>query len=91
MTNDESTHQPARIRMQACEHCGGDLVRDAEDGFTCLQCSRAAKTEEEPIQLDAWQKHLKDFRAKGGFERLGNQWLSEQKAEFTRLGVPFVF
>jgi polar amino acid transport system substrate-binding protein len=34
---------------------------------------------------------IKDYRAKGGFEKLGNQWLSEQKAEFTKLGVPFVF
>lgn len=34
---------------------------------------------------------IKDYRAKGGFEKLGNQWLGEQKAEFSKLGVPFVF
>jgi polar amino acid transport system substrate-binding protein len=34
---------------------------------------------------------LADFRAKGGFEKLGDQWLAEQKAEFKKLGVPFVF
>jgi polar amino acid transport system substrate-binding protein len=34
---------------------------------------------------------LADYRAKGGFERLGDKWLGEQKAEFKRLNVPFVF
>jgi polar amino acid transport system substrate-binding protein len=34
---------------------------------------------------------IADFRAKGGFERLGDQWLKEPKAEFQKLGVPFVF
>lgn len=34
---------------------------------------------------------LAKFRADGGFERLGDKWLAEQKAEFTKLGVPFVF
>jgi polar amino acid transport system substrate-binding protein len=34
---------------------------------------------------------LKEYRAQGGFERLGDKWLAEQKAEFKRLQVPFVF
>jgi polar amino acid transport system substrate-binding protein len=34
---------------------------------------------------------LADYRAKGGFEKLGDKWLGEQKAEFKRLGVPFYF
>ena len=34
---------------------------------------------------------LANFRAKGGFEKLGDKWLSEQKAEFKKRGVPFVF
>lgn len=34
---------------------------------------------------------LADFRAKGGFEELGDRWLAEPKAEFARLGVPFFF
>jgi polar amino acid transport system substrate-binding protein len=34
---------------------------------------------------------LKDFRAVGGFDRLGDKYLSEQKAAFKQLGVPFVF
>lgn len=34
---------------------------------------------------------LAEFRAQGGFEKLGDRWLAEQKAEFQKLGVPFVF
>lgn len=60
----------------------------------------------QPFQVEAWAIGLKkgnddlkakvnaflvDFRAKGGFEKLGDQWLAPQKAEFQKLGVPFVF
>ena len=34
---------------------------------------------------------LADFRAKGGFDRLAEKWLAEQKAEFAKRGIPFVF
>ena len=34
---------------------------------------------------------LKTYRESGGFERLGENWLAEQKAEFKRLGIPFLF
>lgn len=34
---------------------------------------------------------LAKFRTDGGFERLGDKWLPEQKAEFKRLGIPFFF
>jgi polar amino acid transport system substrate-binding protein len=34
---------------------------------------------------------LADYKTKGGFEKLGDKWLTEQKAEFQKLGVPFVF
>src|SRR5207247_2296413 len=34
---------------------------------------------------------LKDFRAKGGFEELGDRYLKEQKTAFKRLGYPFYF
>jgi polar amino acid transport system substrate-binding protein len=34
---------------------------------------------------------LEDFRKAGGFERLGDEYLSEQKAAFKQMGVPFVF
>ena len=34
---------------------------------------------------------LKDFREKGGFEKLGNKYLSEQKKAFQELGYPFFF
>ena len=32
---------------------------------------------------------LQEYRAKGGFEKLGDTWLQEQKQEFKRLGYPF--
>ena len=34
---------------------------------------------------------LKNFREKGGFEKLGNRWLSAQKAAFHVAGIPFLF
>jgi polar amino acid transport system substrate-binding protein len=32
---------------------------------------------------------IKEYRAQGGFEKLGDTWLKEQKLEFKRLGYPF--
>jgi polar amino acid transport system substrate-binding protein len=32
---------------------------------------------------------LRDFRARGGFEQLGDRYLKEQKQQFKRLGYPF--
>jgi polar amino acid transport system substrate-binding protein len=32
---------------------------------------------------------LRDFRARGGFDQLGNRYLKEQKQQFKRLGYPF--
>jgi polar amino acid transport system substrate-binding protein len=34
---------------------------------------------------------LRDYRAAGGFEQLGDRWLGEQKAAFRHLGIPFYF
>lgn len=34
---------------------------------------------------------LADLRKDGAFDRLAEKWLKEQKAAFTKLGVPFVF
>ncbi len=34
---------------------------------------------------------LKDFRARGGFEKLGETFLKEQKESFRNLNIPFVF
>ncbi|HSI14932.1 MAG TPA: transporter substrate-binding domain-containing protein [Chthoniobacter sp.] len=59
-----------------------------------------------PFQAEGWAVGLRkgndalraqvnafiaDYKAKSGFEKLGDKWLSEQKAEFQKLGVPFVF
>ena len=40
---------------------------------------------------DKTNAFLKDYRTKGGFERLGDRYLSEQKAAFKQMNVPFVF
>jgi polar amino acid transport system substrate-binding protein len=34
---------------------------------------------------------LAEYRTRGGFDALGDKWLAEQKTEFQKLGVPFVF
>ena len=34
---------------------------------------------------------LQEFRAKGGFEELGNRYLKEQKEAFQKMGYPFYF
>ncbi|MCE9611261.1 MAG: transporter substrate-binding domain-containing protein [Chthoniobacter sp.] len=34
---------------------------------------------------------LASYRENGGFEKLGDAWLGEQKAEFKKLGIPFYF
>ena len=59
----------------------------------------------EPFQQESWaiglskgsplrdkvNAFLKSYRDSGGFEKLGDLWLAEQKAEFKRLGLPFFF
>jgi polar amino acid transport system substrate-binding protein len=60
----------------------------------------------EPFQTEAWAVGLRlgddalraqvnaflaDFRAQGGFGRLGDRWLAEPKAAFAAQGIPFVF
>ncbi len=40
---------------------------------------------------DAVNAFLDDYRAKGGFDRLGDKYLSDEKAVFKKMGVPFVF
>ena len=34
---------------------------------------------------------LEDYRSRGGFEKLGDHWLPEQKEAFKKLGYPFFF
>jgi polar amino acid transport system substrate-binding protein len=34
---------------------------------------------------------LKNYAAKGGFEKLGDKYLKEQKEEFRKIGIPFYF
>lgn len=59
-----------------------------------------------PVQRESWaiglrlgdealrkrvNAFLRDYRASGGFERLGDRYLSEQKADFRAQGIPFFF
>ena len=59
-----------------------------------------------PVQTENWaiglkqgndplrvriNEFLKSFRAAGGFEKLGDKYLSEQKAAFREQGIPFYF
>ena len=43
-----------------------------------------------PLQSEI-NRFLGDFRSEGGFDRLGDKWLAEQKAEFKIRGIPFLF
>lgn len=40
---------------------------------------------------DGVNKFLADYKAKGGFDRLGDKWLPEQKAAFKKMAIPFYF
>lgn len=40
---------------------------------------------------DDVNKFLADYKAKGGFDKLGDQYLVEQKEAFKKLGIPFYF
>jgi len=48
------------------------------------------KLENESLRTQV-NEFLKTFRASGGFERLGDKYLSEQKAAFKQQGLPFYF
>ncbi len=60
----------------------------------------------EPVQRESWaiglrpidaglraqvNAFIKAFRASGGFDRLGNAYLKEQKEAFAKAGIPFYF
>ncbi len=60
----------------------------------------------EPFQVEHWaigiakgndrlredvNRFLSRFRESGGFERLGDRWLADQKEAFAREGIPFYF
>lgn len=40
---------------------------------------------------DQVNQFLADFRQKGGFDKLGNKYLGEQKEAFKKMGIPFYF
>ena len=60
----------------------------------------------QPFQQESWaiglrqddaelrqqvNRFLQDYKARGGFEKLGDRYLSEQKEAFKKLGYPFYF
>ena len=60
----------------------------------------------QPFQRESWaiglrrdddalrrqvNQFLRDYKARGGFEKLGDRYLSEQKEAFRKLGCPFLF
>lgn len=45
----------------------------------------------QPKLVSQVNEFLKKFREEGGFDRLADKYLSEQKKAFMKLGVPFVF
>ena len=60
----------------------------------------------EPVQREPWavglrqgdtelraqvNTFIKAFRTSGGFDRLGNTYLGEQKEAFAKAGIPFYF
>jgi polar amino acid transport system substrate-binding protein len=50
----------------------------------------ALRQGQEPLreQINAF---LKDYRAKGGFERLAEKYLSKQRSQMKAAGIPFIF
>jgi polar amino acid transport system substrate-binding protein len=44
-----------------------------------------------PELLDGVNRFLAEYRAGGGFERLGQKHLPDLKADFAAMGIPFVF
>jgi polar amino acid transport system substrate-binding protein len=46
---------------------------------------------DDSARLDTVNKFLKDFKAQGGFEQLGDKYLKDQKEAFRKLGYPFYF
>ena len=43
------------------------------------------------VLLRGVNQFIQQFRAKGGFEELGDRYLKEQKEAFRRMGYPFYF
>ncbi len=48
------------------------------------------RKDNEPLRVKI-NDFLKEFRATGGFEKLGDQYLSEQKEAFRKENIPFYF
>ncbi|RYD75597.1 MAG: transporter substrate-binding domain-containing protein [Verrucomicrobiaceae bacterium] len=67
-----------------------ETTRPLLQAFKTEQWAIALRKGNDPLREQVNQ-FLKEFRSKGGFEELGNVWLKEQKEEFQKRGIPFVF
>ena len=67
-----------------------DTTRAALEPFQQESWAIGFKKGDDPLrsQVNAF---LHTYRESGGFERLGDKWLAEQKAEFKKLGITFLF
>ena len=55
-------------------------------------CTRAIGVRTGNVELlQKVNRFLKEFRAQGGFEELGDRYLKEQKEAFRQMGYPFYF
>jgi polar amino acid transport system substrate-binding protein len=50
-----------------------------------------ALRQNEPLLLEAVNEFLKEYRAQGGFNKLGEKYLKDQKKVFEEQGIPFYF
>ena len=99
--------QPAACALEVAQGKAEAFIFDQMSTLKTWQRSpentRALLT---PFQEEAWAVGLKkgnddlkgkvnafirEFREKGGFEKLGDKWLPEQKVEFKKRGIPFLF
>jgi polar amino acid transport system substrate-binding protein len=46
---------------------------------------------DDTVGLTQVNAFLKSFRSSGGFDRLGNTYLRDQKEAFAKAGIPFYF
>lgn len=67
-----------------------ETTRPLLQAFKTEQWAIAVRKGNEQLRTQV-NEFLKEFRAKGGFDELGDRWLKNQKQEFQKREIPFVF
>ncbi|HEX4083624.1 MAG TPA: transporter substrate-binding domain-containing protein [Chthoniobacteraceae bacterium] len=67
-----------------------DTTRPLLNPFQAESWAIGIRHGNDPLR-DKVNAFLKDYRARGGFDKLGDKYLAGQKADFKQRGVPFVF